>query len=128
MREGGGGHDVRPRLPTYSSGKDLRGRSRACSFVMPTPPAGASTLKARPCAEIRAHATHQHHLAHILRGDHAGVVENEQRRRLRLGPGRKPGLERTAVRQAWILAQMLSSTGEGTPFSDRARGVIRWAK
>ena len=53
-------------------------------FVMPTPPAGASTLKARPCAEIRAHATHQHHLAHILRGDHAGVVEHEQRRHLRL--------------------------------------------
>ena len=32
MREGGGGHDVRPRLPTYSWGKDLRGRSSASSF------------------------------------------------------------------------------------------------
>jgi hypothetical protein len=73
-------------------------------FVMPTPPRGASTLTARPCVEIRAHATDQHHLAHILRVDHAGVVEDEQRRRLRLGPGRKPGLERTPGRQAWTLA------------------------
>ena len=94
-------------------------------FVMPTPPTGASTLTARPCAEIRAHATHQHHLAHILRVDHAGVVEDEQRRafaRVRVASQASSG------RQAGRLGPshtMLSGTGEGTPFSDRARWSMR---
>ena len=94
-------------------------------FVMPTPPRGASTLTARPCVEIRAHATDQHHLAHILRVDHAGVVEDEQRRRLRLV---RVASQASSGPQAGRLGPshtMLSSTGEGTPFSDRPRGSMR---
>jgi len=75
--------------------------------------------------EIRAHATDQHHLAHILRVDHAGAVEDEQRRRLRLGPGRKPGLERTPSRQAWTLAHHAVEHRRGHTFSNRPRGSMR---